>query len=170
MLGNGPDQIHACEPFDVAEREVGLEDVVTDLVRGALFVVSFEAVAGLAGDVSHRVDDDAGTLTDMLAAPAVTPRAPLKDRSVNAETPNVANLGSKVSTQTWNEIDAEANARIEAMRESFREKARVIKEQTEAQINSLPEEVAQMPVEEYLKLKKLSLEELLIIQQISTSQ
>ncbi|CAI5517376.1 unnamed protein product [Closterium sp. Naga37s-1] len=70
----------------------------------------------------------------------------------------------------WNEIDAEANARIEAMRETFREKARAIKEQTEAQINSLPEEVAQMPVEEYLKQKKLSLEELLIIQQISAKQ
>ncbi|CAI5942640.1 unnamed protein product [Closterium sp. NIES-65] len=70
----------------------------------------------------------------------------------------------------WNEIDAEANARIEAMRETFREKARIIKEQTEAQIKSLPEEVARMPVEEYLKQKKLSLEELLIIQQITTRQ
>ncbi|GJP48509.1 hypothetical protein CLOM_g7790 [Closterium sp. NIES-68] len=94
-------------------------------------------------------------------------RAPLGDRSVNAATPNAVNLGSKVSTQMWNEIETEANARIEAMRESFREKARMITEQTEAQINSLPEEVAQMTVEEYLKQKKMTLEELLIIQHIS---
>eukprot|EP00475_Leptophrys_vorax_P044564 TRINITY_DN8985_c0_g1_i1.p1 TRINITY_DN8985_c0_g1~~TRINITY_DN8985_c0_g1_i1.p1 ORF type:complete len:112 (-),score=7.76 TRINITY_DN8985_c0_g1_i1:326-661(-) len=102
-------------------------------------------------------------------------RKPLADHTVNlnSETVELFTVETDLKHGLWRDLDLEAEARIAEMRNQHEERLRAVKERGRELIDMLPNDIANMKVEdltEVLSQSGISTEEFLVVKRLEYLQ